>query len=139
MEWMTMALKRYVDFEGRSQRKEYWMFQLFQALVYLVLLAILLAGLPWAEMDQPNAQPGPLFWLGLGLIIVFALGTMLPNIAVTVRRFHDQDQSGWLYLLNFIPYVGGIVVFVFMCLDGTAGENKFGPDPKARGDFNVFS
>ena len=139
MDWMTMALKRYVDFEGRSQRKEYWMFQLFQMLVYLVFLAILLAGLPWAEMDQPNAEPGPLFWIGLALMILFALGTMLPNIAVTVRRFHDQDQTGWLYLLNFIPYVGGIVVFVFMCLDGTPGENTFGPDPKGRGAVDVFS
>lgn len=139
MDWMTMALRRYVDFEGRSQRKEYWMFQLFQVLVYLVCVAIMLAGVPWNDMDNPNSQPGPLLWVGIGLAGLFWLGTLLPSIAVTVRRFHDQDQTGWLYPLYFIPYIGGIVVFVFMCLDGTAGDNKFGPDPKGRGAMDVFS
>lgn len=46
-----------------------------------------------------------------------------------LRRFHDQDRSGWMILILLIPYVGVIVVFVFMCLEGTRGPNRFGPDP----------
>lgn len=71
---------------------------------------------------------------------VFVLASLIPAIAVQVRRFHDQDRSGWFVLLNFIPYIGGIVVLVFMCLEGTKGPNRYGPDPK--GDDaqpNVFS
>ena len=48
-----------------------------------------------------------------------------------VRRLHDTDKSVWFLLLGFIPLVGGIIVFVFMCLNGTVGANRFGPDPKA--------
>ena len=64
------------------------------------------------------------------LFIVFVLAMLVPSLAVQVRRFHDQDKSGWFVLLGLIPYIGGIVLIVFMCLEGTKGPNKFGPDPK---------
>jgi uncharacterized membrane protein YhaH (DUF805 family) len=67
----------------------------------------------------------PLMLLGL-----FGLALFIPSIAVQVRRFHDQDRTGWLILLGLIPYVGGLIVLVFMCLPGTRGTNRFGPDPK---------
>ena len=73
------------------------------------------------------------------LVAVVALGLFIPSIAVQVRRFHDQDRSGWMVLLGFIPYVGGIIVLVFMCLDGTRGPNRFGPDPKAENLSDVFA
>ena len=138
MDWMILPYQRYFDFSGRSQRKEYWMFQLFYVLVILVCAAIMLAGVPWGQTEDPAAKPGPLFWLGLALIVLYLLGSAIPHIAVTVRRFHDQDQSGWFYLLNFIPYIGGIVVFVFMCIEGTRGPNRYGPDPKDPHAADVF-
>jgi uncharacterized membrane protein YhaH (DUF805 family) len=49
---------------------------------------------------------------------------------VQVRRFHDQDKSGWFVLLSLIPFLGAIIVLVFMFLEGTKGPNRFGPDPK---------
>lgn len=57
-------------------------------------------------------------------------------LAVSVRRLHDTNRSGWFYLLSIIPivnYIGSIVLLVFYCLDGDAGPNQFGPDPKGRG------
>ena len=54
----------------------------------------------------------------------------MPLIAVEVRRFHDQDRSGWFALLNLIPYIGPLIVLGMMCIDGTPGENRFGPNPK---------
>jgi uncharacterized membrane protein YhaH (DUF805 family) len=70
--------------------------------------------------------------MGAGSMILglFYLAIFIPALAVQVRRFHDQDKSGWFVLLNFIPLVGGLIVFIFMCLDGTRGDNRFGPDPK---------
>jgi len=54
----------------------------------------------------------------------------VPSIAVTVRRLHDQGKSGWFYLISLVPYVGGFIVLVFMCLEGTPGPNEYGENPK---------
>ena len=71
------------------------------------------------------------FWIIIfALIGLYSLFVLIPSIAVQVRRFHDQDKSGWFVLINFVPYIGGIIVLVFMLLEGTRGPNKYGPDPK---------
>ena len=140
IDWMLLPLKRYADFSGRSQRQEYWMFYLLNVIVLTVIVILSLAGLPWSEMQSnPDAQPGPMLFIGIGLGVLWVLGTLVPNIAVAVRRFHDQDQSGWMYMLSFIPYVGSFVLLIFMCFDGTAGPNRFGPDPKGRGAGDIFA
>jgi len=77
--------------------------------------------------------------IGFLAFCVMGLGLIVPSIALQVRRFHDQDRSGWMALLNFIPYLGGLIVFVFMCLDGTHGPNRFGPDTKAEDLGDVFA
>jgi uncharacterized membrane protein YhaH (DUF805 family) len=128
MDWMLMPLKRYADFNGRSRRKEYWMFALFTFIVYIVLYALMFMG-----MDYETGQPGVLGMLAMGLLGLFALGVLVPSIAVAVRRFHDQDKSGWFVLLALIPFIGGLILLVFMCLEGTRGPNRFGEDPKAGG------
>lgn len=129
MDWMLMPLKRYADFTGRSRRKEYWMFVLGMiiALVLVVLIEQML-GLS----GMVGGAYGP-----LSLLLI--LGLIVPGIAVQVRRFHDQDKSGWFVLLGFIPIVGGIIILVFMLLEGTKGPNRFGPDPKGGADPAVFA
>ncbi len=127
MEWMLMPLKRYFDFEGRSRRKEYWMFTLLYALVMLVPLTMLIVGI----VTSGDSDSMPLMAsLGLSLMGLIMLLGLIPSLAVQVRRFHDQDKSGWLALLNLIPSIGGLIVLVFMCLEGTRGPNQYGPDPK---------
>ena len=135
MDWMLMPLMRYADFNGRSQRMEYWMFTLFYMLVLVVLVGFaVLFGSPAGE---PHTLAENYFLVVTGL---FVLGTIVPSIAVTVRRLHDQDKSGWFYLISFVPYVGGIVIFIFMCLEGTVGPNRYGPDPKGGiGYHDVFA
>ena len=138
MEWMLMPYRRYADFSGRSRRKEYWMFILFTAIVYAVVFSLMMAG---GFSFSPDGTPsrGPLFWLGALLLGVFVLGSFIPSIAVQVRRFHDQDKSGWFVLLAFVPYVGGLIVLIFMCIEGTRGPNRFGPDPKNPNQADVFA
>ncbi|WP_428682568.1 DUF805 domain-containing protein [Sphingopyxis sp.] len=133
MEWMLMPFKRYADFSGRSQRMEYWMFALFYVLVIgaLFVFAMALGSNPGEELTGAEG----FFLLLAGL---FVLGSIIPSIAVTVRRLHDQDKSGWLYLISFIPYIGGLVLLIFMCIDGTPGPNQYGPDPKAHGS-DIFA
>ena len=77
--------------------------------------------------------------VGFALLAIFVLASIIPAIAVQVRRFHDQDRSGWFVLLNFIPYLGSLIVLVFMCLEGTKGPNRFGPDPKDPTSAQVFA
>lgn len=143
MEWMLMPYRRYFDFSGRSRRKEYWMFTLLAAIVAVVLFALMFSGgFPAQEFDAETgvaATPGVMFWIGATGLGIFWLATIIPSIAVQVRRFHDQDRSGWMVLLAFIPYVGGIIVLVFMCLEGTRGPNRFGPDPKNPNQADVFA
>jgi len=136
MDWMILPYKRYFDFSGRSQRKEYWMFTLLYMLVLIVFVVLMVAS---AVATAKNQAPGAGFWIGLGGLLLFFLTSFIPSIAVTVRRFHDQDLSGWMYLLGFIPSIGGIVIIVFMCIEGTKGVNRFGLDPKGQGDADVFA
>ena len=128
MEWMLLPLKRYADFTGRSRRKEYWMFTLFILIVYAVLAALAFGTMNFSAGQ--NAAPSPLTMVAFGLFVIFALAIFIPGLAVQVRRFHDQDKSGWFVLLGLIPYAGGIILLVFMCIEGTRGANAYGEDPK---------
>jgi uncharacterized membrane protein YhaH (DUF805 family) len=141
MEWMLMPLRRYADFSGRSRRKEYWMFILGVLIVYAICGGLIAMGGFFSTIGDPTATPeiSAIGWLGFGLLGIFALGIFIPSLAVIVRRLHDQDKSGWFILLQFIPYIGGIIMLIFMCIDGTRGENRYGPDPKGENIADVFA
>lgn len=122
--WIMLPLKRYADFNGRSTRKEFWLFQLVPA---AIIVAMVLA---FAMDASADSEPGGLAMLTLVAGIIALLGLIIPQLALQVRRFHDQDMSGLFVLLNLIPYVGGLIVLVLMCIEGTRGDNRFGPNPK---------
>ena len=127
MDWMLMPYRRYVDFSGRSQRKEYWMFYLLIVIVYFVLSLILSMGAPTVDpVTGEISGGGGMATIGMGLLGLFWLGTFIPALAVSIRRMHDQDRSGWWIL---VP----IANIIFLFIDGTPGTNRFGPDPKGRG------
>lgn len=102
---------------------------MFQLLVFIVYVAFAVLGGLTASPEDPAGMFSGFFGI---LLIVFLLGTIVPAIAVQVRRFHDQDKSGWFVLLNFIPFIGGLIVLVMMCMEGTPGPNQYGPDPLGR-------
>ncbi|WP_295521728.1 DUF805 domain-containing protein [uncultured Stenotrophomonas sp.] len=126
MDQLILPLKRYAQFEGRANRREYWMFQLF---LMLVAVAISLLGGVLAIIMRGNEDALAAIVMGfMGLLGLVWLATLLPLIAVTVRRLHDCNQSGWLYLLALVPG-GGLVILVFALLPGTPEENRYGPVP----------
>ena len=127
MHWMLLPLKRYAQFSGRSRRMEYWMFALFQIL--LVVAVMVIVGVAALVADN-SATVGGIVTLLLGLYCLFILGLIIPSLAVQVRRFHGIDMSGWSVFLGFIPIVGGIIVLVLLCKNGTPGDNRFGPNPR---------
>ena len=127
MDWMLMPYRRYAEFSGRSTRQEYWMFQLLIFIVYVVLSIIRTRGAPSVDPMTGEVSGGSMLaTIGAGLLGLFWLGTIIPAIAVSIRRMHDQDRSGWWILCP-------IANIIFLFIDGTPGTNRFGPDPKGRG------
>ena len=133
---MFTALKKYAVFEGRARRSEYWLFVLLE--IILLVGALVIGSVLSAATGMHGSASSPFGGIGWLLYGIVALGLFLPALAVAVRRLHDTDKSGWWYLIAFIPF-GGLVLLVFMCLDGTSGPNKYGPDPKAANTAETFS
>ena len=122
MGWYIEALKKYAVFSGRSRRKEYWYFVLFSLIVSLVLSAIDALLGTFSSSTNVGLLGG-----------IYGLAIIIPSIAVSVRRLHDIDRTGWWVLISLVPVIGTIVLLVFAALEGTPGENRFGPNPKASG------
>ena len=120
MEWYLKVLKQYATFGGRARRKEYWMYTLFTIIAYIVAMILdNMLGLTFGD-------------LGYGYLYMgYALLVFLPSLAVSVRRLHDRDLSGWWILIGLVPVIGAILLLVWSCMEGTQGDNRFGPDPKA--------
>lgn len=150
MNWMLLPLKRYAEFSGRSRRMEYWMFALLNVIIAFAVLALIMTGgFSMAQFGAGGMEPaafGPIVWLGFALLGLWWLAIIIPSIAVTVRRLHDRDMSGWWYLgffiagfIPFINFISGIAFLVLMLLPGTPGPNRFGPDPKDPANAEVFA
>ncbi|GEC90245.1 MULTISPECIES: DUF805 domain-containing protein [Brevibacillus] len=117
MHWYTSVLKKYVAFTGRARRQEYWMFTLFNIIVSLVIALV-------------DSLLGTASVLGL----IYSLAVLLPSLSVTARRLHDTGRSGWWILLSFIPFIGAIILIVFLCQD-SQGDNQYGANPKSSQSF----
>ena len=119
MNWYLEVLKKYTVFDGRAELKEYWWFSLFSFIIIIVLSVIDIV------TGTFNIN------VGLGLLGgIYTLAVLIPSIAVSVRRLHDTDRSGWWFLINGIPLIGVIVFLVFTGQDGTPGDNQYGSSPK---------
>lgn len=127
MKYYLDVIKKYVTFNGRARRKEYWMFILFNA-IFGIVASLLdnLLGLNFSSEYSSYAS------VSTGIIAaVYSLAVFLPTLAVAIRRLHDIGKSGWWLLISLIPLAGPIWLFVLMVTDGNVGENQYGSDPKA--------
>ena len=117
---IVSGFKNYVVFGGRSSRSEYWDW----------VLALWIGGIITAIIDYAA------FGTGFGAIdygpvnSIFSVATILPTLAVGIRRLHDIDRTGW-WMLILLTLIGTLVLLYWACLRGTPGANRFGPDPLA--------
>lgn len=125
MEWYVKVLRQYADFKGRARRKEYWMFTLINLIIYGIFWA-LMAGIG-ASTSNPNST---LAMVIFGVIALYGLGVFIPGLAVTVRRLHDTGRSGWWILINLVPFIGAVIMLVFLVQDSQVGDNQYGTNPK---------
>ena len=117
MNWYLTVLKKYAVFSGRACRKEYWMFVLFSFIITFALGFI--EGI--AGIGPENVS---------FLAIIYGLAVLIPGLAVSVRRLHDTNRSGWWLLIGLVPLIGAVVLLVFTVQDGQSGDNQYGPNPK---------
>jgi len=108
---ISSGFSNYVQFSGRAIRSEYWYWVLF------TIVGSIVAGIIDAVLGITVIDP------------LFGLATILPSIAVAIRRLHDLDRTGWWILLGLIPLIGWIILIIWYCSRGTVGSNRFGPDP----------
>ena len=101
-ETLTYYFQHYADFNGRARRQEYW---------YIVLWNVIFMAVPFVD-------------------IIWAVATIIPGLAVSVRRLHDTGRSGAWLLLGLIPVVGFIVILIFTLEDSQPGANQYGISPK---------
>ncbi len=129
-EFLTVVRNNYANFKGRARRREYWMFTLVYILISVVVSLISNYFFPHAIPNRPQMNVlGSL----LGLIL------FLPTLAVTIRRMHDTDKSGWWILIGIIPLIGQIILIIFLAQDSQTGSNKWGPNPKGvQAPVNAF-
>ena len=117
MDGYLAVWKKYADFNGRANRREFWTFVLINIVIGMVLVG--------ATGDATNDQPGL-------LAMLFYLAALLPTIAVSARRLHDTNRSGWWAWLALVPVVGPLVLLYFTVLPGDLQPNNYGPNPKFR-------
>jgi uncharacterized membrane protein YhaH (DUF805 family) len=118
MAWYLKVLMSFAEFGGRARRREYWTFLLIHLLVYVFLMMI-------------DAFIGLGSNSGYGLLSgLYWLATLLPWLAVAVRRLHDTGRSGLWLLVLFVPILGALILVVFLLLNGESGTNRYGPNPK---------
>lgn len=134
--------------KGRARRREYWYFVLFNGIIsyLLMLLGIFIFGSPvaaYAEALQLGGNPVSammdLYTSPAYLPLwIYTLIVLVPQICLTIRRLHDTNRGGWWIFVGLIPFIGGIVLLVFMLLDSNPYENKYGNSPKLTADEEVL-
>jgi uncharacterized membrane protein YhaH (DUF805 family) len=114
----------YFNFSKRATRSEFWWSQLFVGLASCIPPIFLIIGLLMMLAGDPQLG---LVFLIVGLVAYVAiLAMIIPTMAVSVRRLHDTNRSGWLYLLSGVPF-GVIVLLIFYVQPSSVGENNYGP------------
>ena len=109
IESIQTCYKKFFDFSGRASKSEYWWFQLYNAVIYVLIFV---------------------FQGDLTLLFsILVIANIIPTYAAAVRRIHDSDKSGWMVLIAVIPLIG-LYVIVLLLQEGSKGKNRFGTKPK---------
>lgn len=112
-DWYLEVFKNYANFNGRTQRRGYWYFVLFNILI----------GMGCGLIDYLLETA-----VGFGFVgIIYNLVLLVPTFALGARRLHDIGKSGWLQLLALIPLIGAIILIVWFATESTKAENQYGP------------
>ncbi len=138
MNYYLKVLRNYATFSGRAMRSEYWYFVLFNLIFGLIAMGLdnvlgttFTINIPGAPVE-PNLGLITPYHLPYGyLYLAYGLFMFIPGLAVSVRRLHDVNKSGWFMFISLIPIIGAIWILVLFFTEGTPGPNEYGEDPNA--------
>ncbi|MGV8848790.1 MAG: DUF805 domain-containing protein [Propionibacteriaceae bacterium] len=112
---VKLWLKNWKNFSGRASRSEFWWAYLAIVIAETVIAVVFtIIGVVISAATNSSDIMAVVMLLLMGVVGLGALAALVPTVAMGVRRLHDTNQSGWMYLLTFIPYVGGIILLVLM-------------------------
>lgn len=119
--------KKYATFSGRASRSEFWWWFLCNTIIAGVLYAIMAAaGFSGATVSETGATtPGPGFAIAVIPYSLWSLATIVPWLALVWRRLHDTNRSGGWYFIGLVPFVGSIILLVFLVLDSDPAGARF--------------
>ncbi len=124
---VRLWLKNWRNFSGRASRSEYWWVVLASAILSVVVSMLFVAAVIAAAAVGNASDPtmSVLVLLLTGIMGIVGLATIVPSLSLGIRRLHDVNQSGWLYLLSFVPYIGGIILIVLMAQPSNPAGARF--------------
>ncbi len=124
--------KKYAQFSGRSRRSEYWLAVLANCIIIMIAYTVLF--IPLICDIVSNGEPSGVSFVVVAVVgiilLIYSFAVIVPVLAMGVRRLHDTGKSGWYMLMSLIPYVGPIILIIFMATDSQSGTNQYGPNPK---------
>ena len=136
---IKLFFMNYAAFTGRASRKEYWYVVLFNAIISfvftIIIVAVALSAASRYLFYGFSLTPGYLasvstfaliLWI---LLMIYSLGTLVPSLALTVRRLHDTGKDWYYIFFALIPIAGPILMIVF-CAQPSAPDNQWGPMPR---------
>jgi len=123
----------YANFAGRARRKAFWGFVLFYCVGWAICAAICSYGVANSNFaGGSDANLSPMFFIGGGFVVLYAVLMIAPGLAITTRRLHDLGRSGWWQLLHLVPGFGTLILLALLLRRGQQGPNRFGPSPLPR-------
>ncbi len=131
---MNYFFQNYIDtvksfsFKGRATRKQYWLYTLFQFFIFIIFIGVTL---PFQGTQHGPESAGGIFANLIAIsYLIYLLATAIQSLAITTRRLHDANLSGWWQLLMLLPYLGNIILLVLVVLPSKNQPNRFGPLPE---------
>lgn len=122
-EAVRSVLSQYATFSGRARRSEYWYFVLF------TLLTAIAASIIGCIIGSLIGGAETATAIGMAFYYLACLVLLIPGLAVSVRRLHDTDHSGWWLLAGLVPVIGGLAILVLTLMDSKP-DNQYGRNPK---------
>lgn len=138
LRWFSYCLRNCFDISGRASRSEYWSFTLINLAVTAVLALVF--GYPNTDFSSTQTATGTVSYLSIGEsgtpFVVYSLMMIVPSVAVTCRRLHDRDHTGWWVFWGVLLPVLNLVILFFCLLPSEERENRYAPRaPKSPDDI----
>ncbi len=125
------TFKSAFDYNGRTSRKDYWMFMLLSYLIPFLIAQVIIhiIGIDIKKPFDPEFSVNSFSGVLLILFAIYVLTIMIANLGLSIRRFHDIGKSGYFIFLGLVPYLGGFAIFTMHAFPGDVGDNLYGDDP----------